>query len=160
MGTRSIIAIPEGKTGFRGRYAHWDGYPNGVGRALRSIVLRDGMETAIRTLLVDNYGWSTVDAAHYQEVPEYMDDGRFVAVPGYGVAYTTKDGQSDPAIWLSRGDTGNWCEWAYILRADRIDVFAGRGDKWVKRQNYTIRFPELSMSALHALDTEDFLALT
>lgn len=158
MGTRSIIAIPEGKTGFRGRYCHWDGYPGGVGHALRSIVLRDGMETAIRTLIIDNYGWSTVNANAMQALDGTNDDGRFAPVPGYGIAYTTKDNQSSPDSWLTRKDE-SWCEWAYVLHADRIDVYRSGRDKWVKCAHYTIRFPELPASALHSLDTEDILAL-
>jgi hypothetical protein len=159
MGTRSIIAIPEGKTGFRGRYCHWDGYPQGVGHALRSIVLRDGMEEAIRTLIIDNYGWSTVNAGAKQALDTTNDDGRFVPVPGYGIAYTTKDGQSSPDSWLTRKEE-SWCEWAYVLHSDRIDVYRATRDKWVKCANYTIRFPELPMESLHSLDTEDLLVLT
>lgn len=158
MGTRSIIAIPEGKTGFRGRYCHWDGYPGGVGHALRSIVLRDGMETAIRTLIIDNYGWSIVNARAEQELNSTTAYGRLAPVTGYGIAYTTKDGQSSPDSWLTRKDE-SWCEWAYVLRSDRIDVYRASGNKWVKCQHYTIRFPELSADSLHALDTEDILAL-
>lgn len=159
MGTRSIIAIPEGKTGFRGRYCHWDGYPAGVGHALRSIVLRDGMETAIRTLIMDNYGWSSVNARAEQELDSTNDDGRFAPIPGYGIAYTTKDGQSSPDMWLTRKDE-SWCEWAYVLHSDHIDVYRATGVKWVKCAHYTIRFPELPAESLHSLDTEDLLVLT
>lgn len=159
MGTRSVIAIPEGKTGWRGRYCHWDGYPSGVGAALRSIVLRDGMETAIRTLIIDHYGWSSVNAHAEQTLDSATDDGRFVPVPGYGIAYTTKDNQSSPDDWHTRADKRSWCEWAYVLRTDRIDVYRNAGVKWVKCAHYGITFPELSAESLHSLDTEDILAL-
>lgn len=156
MSTRSVIAIPDGKTGFRGRFVHWDGYPRGVGQSLRSIILRDGMEKAIRTLIVEYHAWETVDAYNSQAVPEYMDAAGFVAVTGYGIAQVPQPGSEN--VWIER-DTETWCEWAYVLRSDRIDVYASNRSKWVKRQNYTIRFPELSPEALHALDTEDLLAL-
>ena len=55
MGTRSIVGAEIGdKT--EGRYVHWDGYPEGVGRAVARIVLRDGYERAVKTLMLDHYG--------------------------------------------------------------------------------------------------------
>ena len=108
MGTRSIIAVPHGD-GWRGRYCHWDGYPQGVGVNLLAIVQRDGIEQARTILTQDFYGWSGINRAqpHLDGVvpdkdadygspayvawlysPEgHLSRGRFVNVPGYGEAY-------------------------------------------------------------------------
>lgn len=122
MGTRSVIAVEHGD-GWRGRYCHWDGYPTGVGEALRQIVKRDGLDTAIRTLTQDYYGWSNVNAQDQQELHKGYQDGRFAAVPGYGIAYTTHQGQSRPEQWHTSDDRESWCEWAYVLTATGIDVY-------------------------------------
>lgn len=124
MGTRSVVARPTEDGGWKGRYIHWDGYPEGVGESLRLIIERDGLEAAARVLMDEHYGWSTVTGATEVELPEYMDDGRFVAVPGYGVAYTTEQGQSSPDDWFTDKTIGDsWCEWAYVLRDDLIAVY-------------------------------------
>jgi hypothetical protein len=117
MGTRSAIAIRTEDGGFKGRYVHWDGYPDGVGRAVRQIIERDGREKALEVLLEDHYGWSTVDGEEEQDLGIGREDGRFVAVPGYGVAYTTEQNQSSPDEWVTYlGDWGT--EYIYIVEDD------------------------------------------
>ena len=122
MGTRSVVAVRDkGGVAWKGRYVHWDGYPDGVGAAVAEIVKRDGVETAVRTLLEEHYGWSTVNAEPNVSLTQGYDDGRFVAVPGYGVAYTTKQGQSSPDEWyrfpLSKDDCV-WIEWVHVIEPD------------------------------------------
>lgn len=151
MGTRSVIAIPEGDS-WRGRYCHWDGYPSHQGQALSAIVARDGLAVAAKTLVEDNYGWSSVDADQpditgvaprerqigegwspetiaQQFTPDGIyGDGRFVNMPGYGVAYTTTGGQSKPDDWIRPGDPSYW-EWIYVLSAGGLLVIKRyRGD--------------------------------
>ena len=114
MGTRSIIAEPDGHQGWRGRYCHWDGYPQGVGVNLLAIVQRDGIEQARRILLHDFYGWSGINRAQpniegvepdrdaewgspayvaHQFGPDGTSGGgRWVNVPGYGEAYNPLPG--------------------------------------------------------------------
>jgi hypothetical protein len=138
MGTRSVIAIPEGD-GWKGRYCHWDGYPSHQAAILQALVARDGLQTVQQTLTADYYGWSLLqndqpdiagveprkrevghaaDAASiaYDFGPEgSYGDGRFANVPGYGVAYTTLQGQSSSDDWITH-DGDNWgTEWAYVL---------------------------------------------
>lgn len=122
MGTRSVVAVPLKSGGWKGRYVHWDGYPEGVGRALAQIVQRDGYETAVKTLTQDHYGWSSLDPNAGAELDPGYTDGRFAAVEAYGVAYTTEQGQSSPDEWITpEGD--DWgTEWAYVLHPDSIRV--------------------------------------
>ena len=109
MGTRSVVAIPDG-TSWRGRYVHWDGYPEGRIPVLRALVARDGLEVVIKTIITGpHYGWSHLDPEmppKFDKVPssEHVafwekhgrlpatdpgnGDGRFRCVDGYGVAYT------------------------------------------------------------------------
>lgn len=79
--------VPDDLSEVRGRYVHWDGGPETMGPVLVDLVRRDGFDVARRTVTDDNPGWSSVTG---EDEPELVsDDGRFVAVPGYGVAYTT-----------------------------------------------------------------------
>ncbi len=59
MGTRSIIAVPEGD-GWVGRYCHWDGYPEGVGLSLVENVERLGLERVRGVIMGEPVGWSVV----------------------------------------------------------------------------------------------------
>lgn len=123
MGTRSVVAIQNGD-GFKGRYIHWDGYPSGVGESLLAIVQRDGVEKARQVLTVDHYGWSGLDSSTTadSQLGLGMDDGRFTIVPGYGTAYTTHAGQSDPDDWIESDGADSGTEWAYVLRDNELTV--------------------------------------
>lgn len=114
MGTRSVVAEPQGDA-WRGRYVHWDGYPSGVGHAVLDIVRQHGVDTATRVLVTDHYGWSSVNGQDKQELGLGYTDGRFQAVPGYGIAYTTEQGQSSPDDYITP-DGDDWgTEWAYVI---------------------------------------------
>lgn len=116
MSTRSLVGIPL-NDGVKGRYVHSDGYPTWQARQLRDLVQRDGVEKVIDTVINKHGGWSSLKAdqpdvsaitlppgTDYADVeygtPEYVafmfsrkgmyGDGRFLNVPGYGVAYSTK----------------------------------------------------------------------
>lgn len=119
MGTRSVVAARQDDGSWSGRYVHWDGYPDGVGRAVKEIVARDGRERAIQVLMVENYGWSSVDSQDQQVLGVGYDDGRFRAVPGYGIAYTTEQNQSHAEDWITDTDTGDsWLEYVHIIEPD------------------------------------------
>lgn len=120
MGTRSVVAVQQGDD-FKGRYIHWDGYPSAVGESLLAIVQRDGVERARQVLTEENYGWSNLAPAGAQLGAGY-DDGRFALVEGYGVAYTTKDGQSSESDWILGSGDDSGTEWAYILSDDELVV--------------------------------------
>lgn len=137
MGTRSVVGVPNGD-GFRGRYVHWDGYPEGVGEAVAEIVRRDGADTAVRMITEHHYGWSTLTGAAAPALDASSTDGRFVAVPGYGIAYTTEQGQSSPDEWIDNEDADAWCEWAYAITPTVIQVWANADDGWVRQPKHDI----------------------
>jgi len=72
-----------------------------------------------------HYGWSTLNLAQPDGWTQYQDayqDGRFVAVEGWGVAYTEKDNQSGPNDWIMP-DGDKWgTEWAYVLTSGGLMV--------------------------------------
>lgn len=133
MGTRSAIATryPDGTV--KGRYVHWDGYPEGVGHNLYTLIARDGLEGAFYTLTEAHYGWSNLDPSQKEDEPlgAGYSNRRFVAVPGYGVAYTEEQGQSDPDMWVHL-DTSEWgIEYAYVISPKGLVVCkVGGDDKW------------------------------
>lgn len=135
MGTRSTIRLPGAE---KGRYVHWDGYPSGVGRAIWTIVHRDGLATARKTLVEDHPGgWSSLDASQVVNTPKEIaaakakgpgyfpapDDVRgyhawqfknrteMAQVEGCGLAYT-----DDDEGW----STGE--EWNYTLADDALII--------------------------------------
>lgn len=141
MSTRSVVAYPVGD-GWRGRYVHSDGYPAGVGATLVRLVKRDGLETVLRKITQDRYGWATLNddqpnitgvrvspsatfGTYAYGTPQRLvyqlrpggiyGDGRFANEPGYGLAYTTVQGQSDPHDWITRDSHDQGTEWAYVL---------------------------------------------
>lgn len=143
MSTRSVVAVPDGEK-WKGRYVHSDGYPSHLLTTLHQLVNRDGVETVIKVITEDRYGWSSLNAdelplmdvapdgdAPYgsaaQKAAMYAPggmyaDGRFASVSGYGTAYTTVDNQSSPDEWvLSDGE--DWgTEWAYVLHPEHVTV--------------------------------------
>jgi hypothetical protein len=161
MGTRSVVAVPlDG--GFQGRYVHWDGYPSGVGVVLADLVQRDGVETVRRVLTDEHYGWSNLDPRQpYSGVPTQLgyDDGRFVAVEGYGIAYTTEQGQSSPDQWIRHTDTDTWCEWGYVLNDTVLSIFRPSPEGWthvgdLPYDNARETFSALEQ-AVYAIESED-----
>jgi hypothetical protein len=160
MSTRATVAEPHGDS-WRGRHTHSDGYPTGRGRALWALVARDGLETVRQTIIHDHYGWSFIDPdmPSFEGVKPNRDaefgtpehgaylygpdgiygDGRFVIVPGYGVAYTTagpEQGvahgpQSSEDDWYGpheKWGTGDH-EWSYVLADDGLWVFKCHFDR-------------------------------
>lgn len=121
MGTRSVVAIPTAE-GWRGRYIHWDGYPQGVGESLLLIVKRDGLDLAVKVLTEHHFGWSSVDD---DAKDAHEDASRFRFVPGYGTAYSAAE-QKDR--WVTF-DGDNWgTEYAYVLTSEAIIVLGARTD--------------------------------
>lgn len=119
MGTRSVLAIAQGD-GWKGRYCHWDGYPSNQLNELMRIIRKEGYERATQVLLREHYGWSSLN--ENPELGNGMRDGRFVVVPGYGVAYTTKDLQSSEEEWITNTGGDFWTEWAYVMWPEKIVV--------------------------------------
>ena len=114
MSTRSIVAKQQGDT-WAGRYCHWDGYPSHHGAVIWHIVKRDGIENAVKTLVDDNFYWSTLNPFQKaDDLPDYSDDGRFDIVTGYGIAGNTN--QSDPDEWYTPENyRDSWCDYVYVI---------------------------------------------
>lgn len=138
MSTRSVIAKPT-DDGWVGRYCHSDGYPEHQIPELIRIVREKGLDRTIDILINFNAGWSYLTP--YPELTKgYNDDGRFKTVSNYGIAYTTKivpmPGQPDyrqarMEDWITNTDNDTWCEWAYVLTPEGIEVYEASGDGWI-----------------------------
>jgi len=122
MGTRSVLAIIEGD-GFKGRYCHWDGYPESMGARLWQSYRE-----------VENNADALIE---YAVKPS--QDGRWSSfVPPSEVAETEeKYGTHGTATWRDETDCGfihstgdDWgTEWAYVIGDLALTVFERRFGK-------------------------------
>ena len=115
MSTRSVVAYRT-EEGWRGRYIHFDGYPDYMNGALSEIVKRDGYEKAKAVLCDEHRSWSQVDPNVQTKATEMLGD-RGEYVDGYGVAYT--DEPDD--YWYSSDNPEAlypWIEYIHILEAN------------------------------------------
>ena len=104
MATRSVVGRYVGDDAWIGRYVHWDGYPANMVMVLLEIVLRDGFDKAVSTLVFENYGWSGL-----YPIPNKDDDEGYIK--GYG--YPMKDSKSGD--WIT-WESDHWgTEYAYII---------------------------------------------
>ena len=111
MATRSVVGRYVGDEAWVGRYVHWDGYPANMVMVLLEIVLRDGFDKAVSTLVFENYGWSGL-----YPLPNKDDDKGYIK--GYG--YPMKDGKSGD--WIT-WETDHWgTEYAYIIEPSNKSV--------------------------------------
>lgn len=137
MSTRSVIAKPTGE-GWVGRYCHSDGYPEHMVPELIRLVKEKGLDRCIDILINFNAGWSYL-TPNPALTEGYNDDGRFKTVSNYGIAYTTKKmtlhgkpyQQASMDDWIEGNDTDTWCEWAYVLAPEGIEVYQAGKDEWV-----------------------------
>ena len=125
MATRSVVGRYVGDDAWIGRYVHWDGYPANMVMVLLEIVLRDGFDKAVSTLVFENYGWSGL-----YPLPNKDDDEGYIK--GYG--YPMKDSKSGD--WIT-WETDNWgTEYAYIIEPSNKSVTILEYDyilkKWYK----------------------------
>jgi len=110
MSTRSIIAKQHGDS-WKGRYAHWDGYPAHQGKSIWEIVQRDGFEKAVKTFVDENFYWSSVKPWQPTEEPE---ESRWVVVEGYGIAGNAEQGS--PNEWYTPDNyKDSWCDFLYVI---------------------------------------------
>jgi hypothetical protein len=119
MSTRSVIAKPYGDI-WKGRYCHWDGYPQWLGHNLFNIVKRDGVEVARKTLVDDNFYWSSIK--YGADEVQYEGDTRFYLVQGYGTAGNEE--QSSPDEWYTPMDLDSWIEYVYVITDDGLMVLS------------------------------------
>ena len=125
MATRSVVGRYVGDDAWIGRYVHWDGYPANMVMVLLEIVLRDGFDKAVSTLVFENYRWSGLyPIPHPHEKENYIE--------GYG--YILKDSKSGD--WITwEGD--HWgTEYAYIIEPSNKSVtildYDYKDNKWHK----------------------------
>lgn len=71
MSTNAVIARPT-ETGFEGRYHHFDGYPDGLGRELFTL-MQDSNAKDTLVSLIDEHpaGWSNIIGANWTITPGY-----------------------------------------------------------------------------------------
>lgn len=119
-----MVAVPH-EGSWRGRYVHWSGSPEHLRPVLYEVLTRDGYARAVDVLTSRYWGWSEITAAPAPELREGQRDGRYIAVPGYGIAYTAANGVG-PEEWFTP-DPANlaaaWIEYAYVLTPDGIASF-------------------------------------
>lgn len=140
MSTRSVIAKPTEDGGWVGRYCHSDGSPEHQIPELVRLVNEKGLDRATDILINFNAGWSYL-TPNPALTAGYNDDGRFKTVSNYGIAYTTKKfydkfghaeyQQASMDDWIDNKDTESWCEWAYVLTPDGIEVYENTTDGWI-----------------------------
>ena len=147
MSTRSVIAKPT-EDGWIGRYVHYDGYPEAMVPEYLRLVNEKGVDRCIDILINFNAGWSSIEQNPVLSV--WYDDGRFKAVSNYGVAYTTKVipnfagqanyQQASMDHWISDKDGDTWCEWAYVLYPEFLQVWENCGN-WKIHSNILYSSP-------------------
>jgi hypothetical protein len=163
MSTRSVIAIRT-ETGLRGRYCHSDGYPTWVGAQLVSIVQQHGYAAAVKRLTQARHGWSGLDVNTMdgETLPLGYEDGGFIAVPGYGTAYTARQDQSGADEWIvDAHEPPSDAVWAYVLDPEGITVLRKEGTRkgtvWADRGRVRYDDPE---AVEQMKDAEDGVADT
>ena len=125
MSTRSIIAKQDGDS-WKGRYAHWDGYPSHQGKSIWEIVQRDGFEKATKTFVDDHFYWSTVKP--WQPIEE-ADESRWEIVEGYGIAGNTEQG--DPNEWYTPENCkDSWIDYIYVISKGGLLVIRNYDDMY------------------------------
>jgi len=172
MSTRSAVARPEGDS-WKGRYVHSDGYPTWQLRQLRELIARDGVETVLKTIVDDNYGWSYLKPDESGPLSAGHTDGRFKVVPGYGVAYTDtkisgmpgQDGQpyqqSTADDWITPDGDDSGTEWAYILYPTNVTVLIpNRGEDYSRTGGWevvgTYAYTDLTDEKLQAIENDAY----
>ena len=125
MSTRSIIAKQDGDS-WKGRYAHWDGYPSHQGSNIWEFVHRDGFEKATKTFVDDHFYWSTVKA--WQPMEE-ADESRWVVVEGYGIAGNEEQGSPDE--WYTPENCkDSWIDYVYVISKGGLLVIRNYDDMY------------------------------
>lgn len=125
MGTRSVV-YAKTEQGIVGVYVHWDGYPGTRLPILHRLIERDGAAKVVATILGKPSGWSNLDPDQQaDELGPLQQDGRFEAVPGYGVQYTDVDGQSETEYRSIYPDDRSWdIEYVYVFGHDNSILWA------------------------------------
>lgn len=118
MSTRSVVAIPQGD-GWKGRYVHFDGYPDHMLPTLLSLIDRKGVDRVIDVLINWNPGWSFLGVDEGSRNMLGEDRAHFVS--DYGLAYTRQEQSMDE--WYTHDNASPlFIEFVYILGPKSITV--------------------------------------
>ena len=122
MATRGIIAVTRAGDGcWRGRYAHWDNYPERIVPVLDRLIRRDGATQVVETLINNNQSWSVVDDKQELDDPMLGNDTASVVV-GYGRIHLDLE-PNDPTSWFTEDDIElAWADWVYVIHHSGIEV--------------------------------------
>lgn len=137
MATRGIVAHTTAN-GWRGRYAHWDNYPQRMVETLGKIVERDGYSHATHTLLYQHASWSVID----HEVTVAGETEKLGVTPdrvldGYGVFHDDVS-LDDPEQWFLNGDGDyGWAQWLYVMHPTKLEVYSINGSDIEPHAVYT-----------------------
>lgn len=133
MGTRGIIAKVEGD-GWKGRYHHWDSYPEGLGKTLHEARDKyfDGNVQALIKKLIDDepVGWSSINGFDLSKPPQWGEERQREEENG-PQSYSARGekphtGLDSTGVWItSDGDDGG-TEWCYVLSERGITVLERR----------------------------------
>lgn len=128
MATRAIIAV-ERASGWRGRYAHWDNYPERMVGVLGELVERDGITQVVTTLINDNPSWSIIDPKAGDESMEpYGDRDQVGLRKGYGIVHTDIDKDDDMAWYTETTGAYSWAQYVYVIRRNGVSVYTVEKD--------------------------------
>lgn len=129
MGTRSAV-YARTESGTKGIYVHFDGYPESRLPCLTELIRRDGVSRVVATLMARPSGWSGLNDEQTSEMPDMYNDGRFEAVPGYGIQYTdtefidpfsnkvTQQGNTEYMTTDGEDRSNCWIEYVYVIELD------------------------------------------
>lgn len=121
MATRGIVAHATSNGGWRGRYVHWDNYPERIVGVLGELVARYGRANVAHTLCYEHASWSTLDPNANKSIGSSLY-AQHETVDGYGYAHTDIE-LTDSSAWFVNGDTDlAWAEWLYIIHETMLEV--------------------------------------
>jgi hypothetical protein len=140
MATRGIVAHAT-TNGWRGRYVHWDNYPQRIVGVLGELVARDGRANVAHKLCYEYASWSSLDPKASKNNENSLYE-QHETVDGYGYAHTDTE-LTDPSAWFTQEDTElAWCEWLYIIHETMLEVRRiTRNDKGEDITVYHTSFP-------------------
>jgi len=117
MSTRAIIARAT-KSGFKGVYHHWDGYPQELGASLFALYNGHFAKDLARMLryLIDEHpaGWSTINGADFTQPPGFEENGFHTTGPN---CYCHGGRHEKGSKLTHKTASGCGCEWAYVFSA-------------------------------------------
>jgi len=124
MSTRSCVAIPQGD-GWKGRYVHWDGYPEHMVPTLLDLISRKGVDRVRDVLINWNPGWSFI--GQDENMTNNLGPDRAHFVSDYGLAYTRREQPMDS--WITDQDSDAlWIEYVYIIGPKSLTVLESYND--------------------------------